>query len=114
MNWTPRTLPSEPTPYALGTKHLAAVLPAYLRGLVEADAFSAVPDAVLLVLARSGPSLTGALNKQRFEELTTALTPQQRSVVAEGLRLFIAEHEETNRGMQAQLVLETYWSQFSQ
>jgi hypothetical protein len=64
----------------LDPRHLAAVLPVYLRSLVEEGARSPVPDTMLLVLNRR--------SRRRFEELVHALTPPQRAVVAAVLDVF--------------------------
>jgi hypothetical protein len=64
----------------LDTPHLAAVLPVYLRALVEEGTRTSVPDTLLLVLDRK--------SRRRFEELAGALTPAQRDAVVAVLDAF--------------------------
>jgi len=64
----------------LDPPHLAAVLPVYLRSLVEDGTRMAVPDTLLLVLNRK--------SRRRFEELASLLTPGQRAAVVAVLDVF--------------------------
>jgi hypothetical protein len=64
----------------LDTRHLAAVLPVYLRSLVEDGTRTSVPDTMLLVLNRK--------SRKRFEELVNALTLAQRAAVIAVLDVF--------------------------
>ncbi len=64
----------------LDTRHLVAVLPVYLRSLVEDGTQTPVPDTLVLVLNRK--------NEERFQELFTALDPAQRAAVVAALELF--------------------------
>jgi hypothetical protein len=63
---------------------LIAVLPVYLRSLVEDGTNTPVPDTLLLVVNRK--------SEQRFEALIHAFTPAQRAAVIASLTYF-AEHE---------------------
>jgi hypothetical protein len=64
----------------LDARHVAAVLPVYLRSLVEDGTRTAVPDTLLLVLNRK--------SQRRFEELAGALTAAQRAAVVAALEVF--------------------------
>ncbi len=64
----------------LDPRQLAAVLPVYLRSLVEDGTRLSVPDTMLLVLNRK--------SRKRFEELAGALTPAQRAAVVAVLDVF--------------------------
>lgn len=66
----------------LDMRHLVAVLPVYLRSLVEDGTRTPVPDTMLLVLNRK--------KQARFEELASALDPSQRAAVVAVLELFAA------------------------
>jgi hypothetical protein len=73
----------------LDVRHLVAVLPVYLRSLVEDGARTPVPDTLLLVLDRK--------QQARFEELAGALDPAQRASIVAVLEGFAA----TERGQPA-------------
>jgi len=64
----------------LDTRHLVAVLPVYLRSLVEDGTQTPVPDTLLLVLDRK--------NRARFAELVETLDPAQRAAVVAVLEMF--------------------------
>jgi hypothetical protein len=96
----------------LGTNHLAAVLPAYLRQLIEGDGVSQVPDILLLVLAKPGPKQGSPLGAKRFDAMVDALTMSQREVVAATLEQFAAMHPEDGQGFAAQLALDVFWDRF--
>jgi hypothetical protein len=66
----------------LDMRHLVAVLPVYLRSLVEDGTRTPVPDTMMLVLNRK--------NQKRFEEFADALDPAQRAAVVAVLELFAA------------------------
>ncbi len=66
----------------LDPDHLAAVLPVYLRSLVEDGTRTPVPDTLLLVLNRK--------SEQAFEEVFGALSSAQRAVVVAVLDAFAA------------------------
>jgi hypothetical protein len=96
----------------LGTAHLVAVLPAYLRDLLEGGPFSQVPDMLLLILTKPGPKSGSRLGKKRFDALVDALSPAQRVAVASVLDRFAKEHPETPHESAARFALEVYWDQF--
>jgi hypothetical protein len=64
----------------LDVHHLVAVLPVYLRSLLEDGTRTPVPDTMVLVLNRK--------NQKRFEELVGALTSAQRAAVVAVLGAF--------------------------
>jgi hypothetical protein len=64
----------------LDPRQLVAVLPVYLRSLVEDGTRLSVPDTMLLILNRK--------SRKRFEELAGALTPAQRAAVVAVLDAF--------------------------
>ena len=66
----------------LEMRHLVAVLPVYLRSLVEDGTRTPVPDTMVLVLNRK--------KQKRFDELFGALDPAQRAAVVAVLELFAA------------------------
>jgi hypothetical protein len=78
----------------LDTRHFVAVLPVYLRSLVEDGLRTPVPDTLLLVLNRK--------KQARFEELINALDPTQRAAVVAVLEVFAA----TERGQPAEAARE--------
>lgn len=88
----------------LSTRQLAAVLPAYLRLMLERPA-SDVPGMLMLILTRPDKQRKG-LGKRRFTELIDALTPTQRAAIASALRRFAAEHPEDDA---ARIPLESFW-----
>jgi len=96
----------------LGTSHLVAILPAYLREMIEADPFSTVPGMLTLTLTKPGPKIDSGLGKKRFNELVEALSDSQRAAVAAALQTYAAERAETGSGSAAQLALDMYWHQF--
>lgn len=64
----------------LDTHHLIAVLPVYLRSMIEDGTRTPVPDTMVLVLNRK--------KQKRFDELVDALDPAQRAAVVAVLELF--------------------------
>ncbi len=66
----------------LDPHHLVAVLPVYLRSMVEDGTRTPVPDTMVLVLNRK--------KRERFQELINALDPAQRAAVIAVLELFVA------------------------
>lgn len=66
----------------LEPKHLVAVLPVYLRSLVEDGTKTPVPDTLLLVLERA--------SEPRFDKISRTLNDAQKTVIVEVLELFAA------------------------
>ncbi len=96
----------------LGTAQLVAVLPAYLRELLEGGPFSQVPDMLILTLTKPGPKIGSRLGKNRFDAMVNALTESQRAAVAATLVQFAKRYPETPHESAARLALDTYWDQF--
>lgn len=61
-------------------KHFVAVLPAFLRSLVEDGTKTSAPDTLVLVLDRD--------SEPRFDKIAKHLNADQRAVVIEALELF--------------------------
>jgi hypothetical protein len=89
----------------LGTRHLIAVLPAYLTAMLERPT-SDVPGMLKLILTKPSKQHKDGLGKQRFTELIEALTASQRAAIAAALRQFSAEHPEDDA---ARVPLESFW-----
>ena len=96
----------------LSTKHLVAVLPAYLAQLVEGGLFSQVPDMLLLILTAPDSTKRDGLGAARFGKLTEALSESQRAAVAATLNRFAQEHPATAHANAAQVALDRYWLGF--
>jgi hypothetical protein len=96
----------------LSTKHLVAVLPAYLAQLVEGGLFSQVPDMLLLILTAPDSTKRNGLGAARFGKLTEALSESQRAAVAGTLHWFVQEHPTTEHANAAQIALDRYWLGF--
>ena len=94
----------------LGTRHLIAVLPAYLNLLFVLGPMSPVPETLLPLLAK--PDDTASKHGKRFDELTSALSSRQQAVVAAALARFVAEYPAY--GAPAQVALDSYWNEFSE
>lgn len=62
--------------------YFVAVLPAFLRSLVEDGTATGVPDTLLVVLDRT--------SEPRFDKIAALMTEEQRAVVAEALERFAA------------------------
>ncbi len=89
----------------LGTQHVVAVLPVYLRALVEEGVWSASADTLVLLLTRP----TAAKKLARFDALVAALTPAQRSVIARVLHAFAAADADGSPGVRARAALDSQW-----
>ena len=61
----------------LGTSHLVAVLPVYLRSFVEEGVWSAAAGMLPIILTRPEPGTDAGLGIPRFEALVYALTDAQ-------------------------------------
>ncbi len=85
----------------LEPRHLIAVLPVYLRSLVEEGTRTSVPDTLLLVLdKRSEP---------RFDQIFDALTPAQRATIATVLDTFAAA--ESGQPADAARAASVHWKE---
>lgn len=96
----------------LGTRQLVAVLPVYLRGLLEDGVWSASGDTLILLLTKPDPGTKTGLKLQRFEALVAALTPAQRAAIATVLRAFAATDEGGSLGDRARAALERHWTAY--
>jgi hypothetical protein len=96
----------------LGTRHLIAVLPVYLRSLVEEGVWSHAADSLVLLLTKPSADQKTGITLPRFEMLVDALTPAQRTAIAEVLRAFAATDEHGSPGKRAQVALERYWKTY--
>jgi hypothetical protein len=92
----------------LNTSHLAAVLPLYLRALVEVGPSSPAAGVLTLVLTKPSADSEG-LGLKRFSALVQALTSEQRTAVAYVLRGFSDEHSASSPGRAARAALEAHW-----
>jgi len=96
----------------LGTRHLVAVLPVYLRSLLEEGVWSASADTLILLLTKPDPGKKSGIKLPRFEALVNALTPVQRAAVAAVLQTFAATDEGGSLGDRANTALEHGWSAY--
>jgi hypothetical protein len=96
----------------LGTRHLVAVLPVYLRSLVEDGVWSPAADMMMLILTKPLPGEDTGLGAARFDELVDALTDAQRSAVASALRAFAGQDPDGSLGQAAYEALEGYWNDY--
>jgi hypothetical protein len=62
--------------------HFVAVLPAFLRSLVEEGTATGVPDTLMTVLDRG--------QEPRFDKIAARMTGEQRGLVGEALEIFAA------------------------
>ena len=91
----------------LGTRQLAAVLPAYLLEMLE-HPYTNLPGMVASVLTAPSKERKG-LGKQRFAALLEALAAPQRAVIASALRQFAREHSDEDA---VRIALESSWDGF--
>ena len=96
----------------LGTQQLVAVLPVYLRSLIEEGVWSRAADSLVLLLTRPSANQKTGIKLPRFEKFVDALTPIQRKVIAEVLRAFAAADEHGSPGKRAQIALERHWQTY--
>lgn len=96
----------------LGTEHLIAVLPVYLRSLIEEGGWSPAAGMVTLILTRPRGGKDSGLGHVRFDAFVQAMTEAQRSVVAGVLHAFAENHPEGALGEAARDAVEDYWKRF--
>ena len=96
----------------LSTRQLVAVLPVYLRSIVEEGVWSQAADALLLLLTKPGPEKKTGIKLPRFEALLGALTPPQCVAIAAVLRAFAATDEEGSPGKAARAAIEAHWKTY--
>jgi len=92
----------------LGTRHLIAILPAYLNLLFVLGPKSPVPETLLPMLTK--PEVGERELRKRFDELSGGLSASQRTVVATALVKFVEAFPEYGR--RAKVALDRYWSTF--
>jgi hypothetical protein len=97
----------------LGTRHLVAVLPAYLCALVEDGVWSLAAGMLTLILAKPISGTDSGLGVTRFDALTEALTGGQRAAVAAALRAFAESDEDGSLGQAARAALDGHWSRLA-
>ena len=96
----------------LGTRHLVAVLPFYLRSLIEEGVWSIAAWTVIGALTKPKPDKKAGIKLPRFEAFVDALEPAQRSVIASILQAFAAADDGGSPGIAATAALESYWRPF--
>ena len=94
----------------LGTQQLVAVLPVYLRSLLEEGVWSTSADTLILLLTKPDPRKKTGIKLARFEALVSALTPAQRAAIAKVLRAFAAMDDGGSPGERARAALEHHWN----
>ena len=96
----------------LGTRHVVAVLPVYLRALLEDGVWSPAGDTLILLLTKPDPGKRTGIKLPRFEALVSVLTAAQRAAIAAVLRAFAATDEEGSLGGRARDALEHHWNAY--
>lgn len=96
----------------LGTQELVAVLPVYLRALVEDGAGIPAADMLMIVLKRPGTNDDPDLGRARFGALVDALTDAQKGVIARVLAGFVDRHAGGSPGERARVTLDSYWRDY--
>jgi hypothetical protein len=96
----------------LGTRHLVAVLPAYLSSLIEEGVWSPAADALMVLLAKPGPEKKTGLKLDRFEALIAALSPEQRATIAAVLRALAVSDPGGSLGQAAHAAVERHWKSY--
>ena len=93
----------------LGTKQLVAVLPVYLRSLIEDGVWSRSADTLMLLLKKPEAVKQTGSKLSRFEALVCALTPEQSEAIAAVLDRFATMDEGGSLGEAARLAFERDW-----
>ncbi len=96
----------------LGTSHLVAVLPVYLRSFVEEGVWSAAAGMLPIILTRPEPGTDDGLGVARFEALVDALTGAQRIVVSSALRVFADQDSDGSPGRAAGTAFHSHWKNY--
>lgn len=96
----------------LGTRHLVAVLPVYLRSLVEEGVWSPAADTLMLLLAKPDASKKTGIKLPRFQALLGAITPEQGRVIAAVLNAFAIADQGGSLGEAARTTLERDWQAY--
>jgi hypothetical protein len=90
----------------LGTRELVAVLPVYLRALLDDGVWSPSADTLILLLTKPDPGKKTGIKLPRFEAFVSALSSAQRAAIAAVLRAFVATDEGGSLGERARAALE--------
>ena len=98
----------------LGTRHLAALLPIYLRSMLEEGVWSPAAGMLTLILRRPEAGSDAGLGHVRFDALVGALASAQRCAIAAALHAFAMEDVDGDLGAAALAALDSYWAQYLQ
>jgi hypothetical protein len=93
----------------LGTRELIAVLPIYLRSVIDDGAGAGSAGMLTLVLAKPGSDDGPNLGRKRFGAFVDALTDAQKTVIARVLAAFAEEYADSSPGERARATLDGYW-----
>ena len=93
----------------LGTQVLIAVLPVYLRALVDDGAATDAADMLTIVLRRPGGGRGPGLGRRRFVALLDALNGAQRTAIARVLADLVDRYEDSSPGERARVTLDSCW-----
>jgi hypothetical protein len=93
----------------LGTKQLVAVLPVYLRSLIEDGVWSRSAETLMLLLKKPDATKKTGVKLSRFEALGSALTVEQRGAIAAVLGGFATMDEGGSLGDAARVALDSAW-----
>jgi hypothetical protein len=93
----------------LGTKYLIAVLPVYLRSLIEEGVWSAAAWTMIIILTKPEPDRKTGIKLSRFQAFVDSLTPAQRTVIAEVLKAFATADQDGSPGIAAKAALDSHW-----
>jgi hypothetical protein len=93
----------------LGTHHLVAVLPVYLRSLIDEGVWSPAAGMLTLILTKPALGKDTGLGSKRFDALVDALTATQRIAVACVLRAFSEMDPEGSLGLAARDAHDGHW-----
>ncbi len=96
----------------LGTRHLVAVLPAYLCSLVEEGVWSPAADTLMVLLSKPSREQKTGIKLDRFEAFVAALTPAQQAAIAAVLSAFAATDPRGSLGQAAQTAFENHWKTY--
>ena len=96
----------------LGTRAVVAVLPVYLRALLEDGVWSPAADSLILRLTKPEPGKKAGIKLPRFEALVNELTSAQRAAIAAVLSAFAAEDDGGSPGERARAALESQWNAY--
>lgn len=96
----------------LGTEALVAVLPVYLRSVVEDGAQTDAAGMLTIILRKPGRGKGPDLGADRFAALVESLSEAQRVVVARVLEGFVERYADTSVGDRGLETLDSYWKAY--